>query len=175
MNKKSYISKKEERLRKTKNMPVINSISEEETGARGYIFPATYLGQPFMKNEEGDGSLTFKVEKYKKKKTPYKDLKDIMVSLSDNLDESGEVALANFGDFLIKKIAEMEEVDYSYQFNLLIKTINNSDILNKDKKISELVLKFNSFFKENFKSLGESAAKMQAYQLARAEAESHVR
>lgn len=175
MKKQSYVSKKEKKLKKVKNMPVINSVSEEETGARGYIFPATYRGQPFMKNEEGEGSITVKLEKYKKKKTPYKNLKDIMILLSDNLDQEGEVALANFGDFLIKKIAEMEEVDYSYQFNLLIKIINNSDILDKDKKISELVLKFNSFIKDNFKSLGEDTAKMQAYQLVRKEVEDYVR
>jgi hypothetical protein len=137
--------------------------------------PGTYLGQPFMKNEEGEGSITSRVEKYKKKKTPYKDLKDLMIELSDNLDETGEIALANFGDFLIKKIAEMEEVDYVYQLNLLIKAINNSDILDKDKKISELILKFNLFVKENVTTLGETQAKMQAYQITRAEAESHVR
>lgn len=175
MKKKSYISKEEEKLKKVKNMPVINPISEEETGNRGYIFPATYRGQPFMKNEEEDGSVTVKLEKYKRKKTPYKNLKEIMIALSDNLDESGEIVLANFGDFLIKKIAEMEDVDYSYQFNLLIKAINNSDILDKDKKISELTLKFNSFIKDNFENLGEFAVKMQAYQLIRAEVESHVR
>lgn len=175
MNKKSYISKKDKKLKTIKNMPVINSISEEETGSRGYILPGTYNGQPFMKNEEGEGSITSRVEKIKKVKTPYKKLKDLMVDLSDNLDESGEIALANFGDFLIKKIAEMEEIDYSSQLNLLIKAINNSDILDKDKKISEMVLKFNSFVKENFKNLGEVEAKMQGYQLARAEAESHVR
>jgi len=175
MNKKSYISKKDKNLKSIKNMPVINSPSEEETGSRGYILPGIYSGQPFMKNEEGEGSITSRLEKYKNKKTPYKKLKDLMVELSDNLDESGEIALANFGDFLIKKIAEAEEVDYSYQLNLLIKAINNSDILDKDKKISELVLKFNSFVKENFKTLGEVNAKMQGYQIARAEAESHVR
>lgn len=175
MNKKSYISKKEESLKKTKNMPVITPSSESESGSRGFIMPSTYRGQPFMKNEEGEGSITSKLEKYKKVKTPYKNLKDLMVDLSDNLDETGEMALANFGDFLIKKIAEMEEVDYVYQLNLLIKAINNSDILDKDKKISELILKFNSFVKENFNKLGETESKMQAYQITRAEAESHVR
>jgi hypothetical protein len=175
MKKKSYISKKEKKLKKIKNMPVINSISEEETGARGYIFPATYRGQPFMKNEEGEGSITVKLENYKRKKTPYKDLKDIMILLSDDLDQKGEIALANFGDFLIKKIAEVEIVDYIYQFNLLIKSINNSDFLDKDKKISDLVLKFNSFIQDNTKTLGEVSAKMQAYQLAREEVENYVR
>jgi len=175
MKKNSYISKKEKKIKKVKNMPVINSISEEETGARGYIFPATYRGQPFMKNEEGEESISVKVEDYKRKKTPYKDLKDIMVLLSDNLDQKGETVLANFSDFLIKKIAEVEEIDYCYQFNLLIKTINNSDILNKDKKISKLILNFNSFIQDNFRNLGETTAKMQAYQIARKEAESYVR
>lgn len=175
MNKKSYISKKEEVIKKTKNLPAISPAADTETGARGYIMPSTYNGQPFMKNEEGEGSISFKLEKYKKKKTPYKDLKELMVELSDNLDETGEVALANFGDFLIKKIAEMEEVDYVYQLNLLIKTINNSDILDKDKKISELIFKFNSYVKENYKKIGDTQAKMQAYQLTRSEAESHVR
>lgn len=174
MKKISYISKKEKEKKSVKNLPVIEIPSNKEDGNRGYIMPSTYRGQPFLKNEEGEGSITTRVEKYKKRKTPYKDLKEIMLELSDNLDKSGEVALADFGDFLLKKIAEMEKVDYVYQFNLLIKAINNSDILNKEKIILNLVLKFNFYLKENFSNMEETELKMTAYQAARAEAEKYV-
>lgn len=141
--------------------------------ARGYILPSSNNSQPFSKEDEITGLDISSKEK--QNKTPYNDLKTLMVELSDGLDESGEVALANFGDFLIKKIAEMEKVDYVYQFNLLIKTINNSDILNKDKKISELVLEFNNYILKYSHELGESTAKMNAYQSARKEVSGYVK
>jgi len=174
MKKESYISRKEKKIKSIKNMPVINPISETETGSRGYILPDTYRGQPFMKNEEGEGSISSRLEKYKKRKTPYDDLKDIMIELSDNLDDNGEIVLADFSDFLIKKIAEMEKIDYVNQFNLLIKAINNSDSLDKDKKISNLVLKFNSFINNNYNKEDLQNIKMVAYQTTRAEAEEYV-
>ena len=176
MNKKSYISKKDEKIKPIKNMPVVTPSVETEAGSRGFIYTGTYRAQPFSKAEENEAQHLHVNKKIKKhnKNSPYEELKDLMINMSDNLDESGETVLADFGDFLLKKIAQMEEVDYSRQFNLLIKAINNSDIMEKDKKISELTLKFNDIIKNNFKSLGDIESKMKAYQEVRREAEGYV-
>lgn len=168
MIKKSYNSKKIERIKKIKNMTVINQSSSNEDGSRGYIFPGIYRGQPFMKNEED--SVIDNAED-----SLYKDLKDIMINLSDNLDSNGDVVLADFGDYLIKKIAQVESVDYTHEFNILIKIVNNSDILDKDKKIKELVLSYNSFLKNNLKLSKNSNIKLKAYNVARKKAEEYVR
>jgi len=176
MNKKSYTSKNDKPTKSVKNMPVVTPSAETETGSRGFIYTGTYRGQPFSKAEENEAQHLHVNKKIKKhnKNTSYEELKDLMINMSDNLDESGEVVLADFGDFLLKKIAQMEEVDYSRQFNLLVKAINNSDIMEKDAKISELTLKFNNIIKSNFETLGNVESKMKAYQDVRKEAERYV-
>jgi hypothetical protein len=170
MNKQSYKSKNEKKIKPVRNLPVINNDTSKEDGSRGYIMPGMYSGQPFMKNEEGEGSITSILEKYKNNKNKYNDLKDFMIDLSDSLDKNGDqesILLANFGDFLIKKIAELDNIDYSKDLNNIIEYINKNNSLNKEDEIKKIVLEFNNFVKLNGKDIGINNAKFKALNLVK--------
>lgn len=66
------------------------------------------------------------------------DIIDALIELGDGLDNSGEETLANFADFLIKKFAEAENINYTVLFNSLILKINNADLVNTNDIIKKL-------------------------------------
>jgi len=63
---------------------------------------------------------------------------DLMIFLGDELDKTSEHGLANFADFMIKKIAESKNIDFSEKFNYLMIKINNSDIPDRNETIKKL-------------------------------------
>lgn len=172
MNKISYISKKHKKMKSVKNLPVLNTDTSKEDGSRGYIMPGMYNGQPFLKNEEGDGSITQKLEDYEK--TPYSDLKNFLIDMSDELDLSGEDKLADFNDFLLTKVAEVEKVDYSKEFNNIIKAVLKLNILEKELLIKKLTKIFNSYIINNSSKDGLDKSKLNAYMLVKKEFNKYV-
>lgn len=93
------------------------------------------------------------------------DLMDLFVFLGDELDKGGEHRLSNFADFMIKKIAESREADFTEKYNDLMIKINNSDIPDRNETIKKLtkiysrtlVLEFMD--KDNINMAKESAYK----------------
>ena len=61
----------------------------------------------------------------------------------DSLESQDDIALANFTDFLINKVAAQIREDYSALFRGLLMKIADSDILDKDKLLTESTLTFN--------------------------------
>ena len=59
-----------------------------------------------------------------------------MYNLGEQLDIAGEVQLANFSDFLLKKFAEVDNPELN--FNKLMIKINNADITNTGEIIKKL-------------------------------------
>ena len=84
--------------------------------------------------------------------------------------------MANFADYMIKKIAEQRSLDYSELFKNLLLKIVESDILDKNRLI---VLLVNEFNKKIINGVNESAdmsdAKQEAYQVVAERAEEYVR
>jgi hypothetical protein len=66
------------------------------------------------------------------------DIMDILVNLADEMDKVREHNLANFTDFLIKKFAESNEVNFTKKFNDLMIKINNSDLSDRNETIKKL-------------------------------------
>jgi len=103
-------------------------------------------------------------------------LLELFVMLADEMDGEGEHVMANFADFMIKKIAEQRDLDYSMLFKDLLVKIVESDILDKNKLIISLVSVFNRVLvisANNGTKL--SNAKLNAYQAAVSRAEEYVR
>ena len=57
----------------------------------------------------------------------------------------------NILEKILKDTVELSPVKRLDIIQTLIKAINNSDIIDKDRKISEFVLKFNSFINNRYK------------------------
>jgi hypothetical protein len=89
----------------------------------------------------------------------------MMIAMADEMDKQEDVALANFADFLIKKIAIQKSIDYSLLFRDLLIKIVDSDILNKEDILIETTLEFNKLLKLyiNLED-NEATAKRKAYQ-----------
>jgi len=103
-------------------------------------------------------------------------LLDLFVMLADEMDGEGEHVMANFADFMIKKIAEQRELDYSMLFKDLLIKIVESDVADKNKLIMTLVSTFNRVLVISANSgVALSNAKLNAYQAAVSKAENYVR
>jgi len=110
------------------------------------------------------------------KKVDSEKLLDLFVMLADELDGEGEHVMANFADFMIKKIAEQRDLDYSILFKDLLVKIVESDVLDKNKLIISLVSVFNRVLVISANSGSAlSKAKLNAYQAAVSRAEEYVR
>ena len=95
--------------------------------------------------------------------------------LADEMDKEGEYNMANFADFMIRKIAEQKNLDYSMLFKDLLIKIVESDILDKNRLILSLVNIFNRVLKVNLNNEVElNEAKKNAYQSAVSRAEEYV-
>ena len=62
------------------------------------------------------------------KSLDYKRLTELLVALGDSLDEEDEPKLASFADFLINKIAQQNNEDYSSLLNDILIKVSDSDI-----------------------------------------------
>lgn len=95
----------------------------------------------------------------------YKDLLSTILQLADDLDAEGESVLADFSDFLIKKIAQQIQEDPEKLFRNLILKLGNSDILNNNLILIDIVRIYNSSLASNIiNNIDEKEAKFMAYQ-----------
>lgn len=139
---------------------------------RGYVLP----GEPSTAYDE-DYENEFMVPPNAKRTLDIDSSKllSLFVALGDQLDSEGDHTMANFADFMIKKIAIQMDLDYSDLFKQLLVKIVESDILDKNKLIISLVNVFNRIV---VLSVGNNAdinkAKLDAYQAAVARAKEYV-
>ena len=180
MIKKSYKNRAETECSSTFNEEVPSPSSGEEglsgeptSGVgRGLSLP----GEPTSAFDEDKSFYVRRKSRRSNRGRPNsKELTDLFVMLADEMDKKGEIDLANFADYMISKIAYQKSLDYSELFKNLIIKIVESDILDKNILIKDLVSIFNrtvSLKMSNGSNLNES--KLEAYQAAVLRAEKHV-
>jgi hypothetical protein len=140
---------------------------------RGYVLP----GEPTSAYDVDPEKELLDPPRFRhSKKVDSEKLLDLFVMLADEMDGEGEHVMASFADFMIKKIAEQRDLDYSMLFKDLLVKIVESDVMDKNKLIISLVSVFNRVLVISANS-GTilSNAKLNAYQAAVSRAEEYVR
>jgi hypothetical protein len=140
---------------------------------RGFSLP----GEPTSAYDEDPEKELLMPSRFRaSRKVDSKKLLDLFLMLADEMDEGGDPVMANFADFMIKKIAEQRDLDYSALFKDLLVKIVESDILDKNKLIISLVSIFNRVLILSSSNGAQlNSAKLNAYQAAVSRAEEYVR
>lgn len=107
------------------------SPSQGESGARGFSMQLSGGYDATDPRDENTGNVGDQSE-------DEAGLFNTLVDLADAMDAKGEVVLADFTDFLIKKFAEVKDYDPTDGFNNLIIKINRMDIPNTSDIIKKL-------------------------------------
>lgn len=63
---------------------------------------------------------------------------ELFVNLGDEMDNAEEHALADFADYMLRKIAESKKIDFIRKFNELMIKVNNSDLSDRNETIKKL-------------------------------------
>jgi hypothetical protein len=181
MKKTAYNSRRPEASTPCRSAEIPSASSGEEGlggepghgVGRGYTLP----GEPTSAYDGDPEKELLDPPRFRRsRKVDSKALLDLFVMLADEMDGEGEHVMANFADFMIKKIAEQRDLDYSMLFKDLLVKIVESDIVDKNKLIISLVSIFNRALvisANNGATL--SKAKLNAYQAAVSRAEEYVR
>jgi hypothetical protein len=142
---------------------------------RGFAAPGEPVMPPTHTEEEESPYFTEKSRKKSYKHLDYDDLLKMMLAMADEMDQQDDIVLANFADFLIKKIAIQKNIDYSALFRDLLVKVVDSDILDKDDILIDATLEFNKLLKLyiNLED-NEATAKRKAYQGAAARVKEYV-
>ena len=74
-------------------------------GGRGFTSPADPVWPPTHSDQEDEPVFPERPKPKNTGKIDYEELTDLLVGLADDMDKQEDMALANFADFLIKKIA----------------------------------------------------------------------
>jgi len=173
MKKISYRNKRLRLKPKVKScdLPSVTEAEEGLTGnpgvgiGRGFAAPGEPVMPPTHTEEEERPFFTEKIKRKRIKQLDYDDLMQMMIAMADEMDKEEDVALANFADFLIKKIAVQKNIDYSALFRDLLVKIVDSDVLDKDDILIEATLEFNKLLKlYNNLEENEATARRKAYQ-----------
>lgn len=181
MKKKSYTNRRPEKNTETFNEEVPSPSSGEEglsadsaSGVgRGYFLPGESV-HPYQSEKET--YVRDKAKSKRRSRVKPKDITNLFVMLADEMDKKGEVDLANFADYMIAKIASQKMIDYSDLLKKLIIKIVESDIMNKNILIEDLVKVFNRVVSINVSGGSSlSEAKMEAYQSVVLRAEKYVK
>lgn len=181
MKKKAYRSRAPEALPtpNSSEIPTPNSSAEGLNSSnpgsgigRGLSLPAEPVA---LYDEDSEVDFGSRKKRFKRRSVDPEKLKDLFVMLGDAMDESREYQMANFADFILKKIAEQNSLDYSLLFKDLLVKIVESDVLDKNKLIEELVSVFNRVLVLNMNNNGNiDSSKLEAYQAAVYKAKEHI-
>ena len=180
MKKIAYQSRKPEASLPCASTDIPSSTSGEEglSGdgggvGRGYTLP----GEPTSAYDGDPEKELLDPPRFRhSKKVDSEKLLELFLMLADEMDGEGEQVMANFADFMIKKIAEQRDLDYSMLFKDLLVKIVESDVINKNKLIISLVSVFNRVLVISANNgISLSNAKLNAYQAAVTRAEEYVR
>jgi hypothetical protein len=66
------------------------------------------------------------------------ELMELFLLLGDEMDHQDELALANFADFMVVKLAQAKNLDPTRMFNQLLIKVNNTDIADTNETIKKL-------------------------------------
>ncbi len=154
MKKKSYRNKAFEAKPsiRPEDIPTPNDADEgysgsnPEAGAAGFIF-----GDPVSYHEQEDDPYMVELDKDEKiNSTPIdiNDLTDMLLAISDEMDKQADYDLANFSDFLIKKIAQQRGLNHSSLLRDLLSKIVESDLVNQNKILINITSIYNLTLKE---------------------------
>jgi len=145
-------------------------------GGRGFTSPADPVWPPTHSDQEDEPVFPERPKPKNTGKIDYEELTNLLVGLADDMDKQEDMALANFADFLIKKIAVQKSLDYSLLFRDLLVKIVESDIANHEEVLIKLTKQFNELLKM-YVDLGNSLAdsKREAYQGSALKAEEYVK
>lgn len=102
------------------------------------------------------------------KKVKYDSLMDLLLVLADGLDGSRfkkDTELVKFADFMIEKIAEQKNKDYSRLLMDVLIKVSNSDAINTNQIISDAVKLYSRSVVIEFRATDDmDQAKLNAYQ-----------
>lgn len=118
-------------------------------GAYGYaalgesVHPATYSEREEAPLYEAD-----KAAVKPHSRVDYEKLTEMLLGIADEMDKQDDVVLADFTDFLLNKVAAHSQENYSALFRGLLMKISDSDILDKDKLLTDSTLTFNKILVE---------------------------
>lgn len=142
MKKIAYHSSDEKPIKPQKDAPVDligrDKESATENAGRFGINLLEMTREPLLFGGKDPSDYGEGLEEERGKETVDKDLLDLLVFLGDEMDVVGDTRLANFADFLIKKVAESSSIDYTDKYNKLMIKINNSDITDRNDVIKKL-------------------------------------
>jgi hypothetical protein len=110
---------------KSRVTPLDEGLSNTETGGRGPTSIAEHSYYFDTPSPEEDEEVD-------------QDLADFLITLGDEMDNANEEALANFADFMLTKIAEAKDINYTKLFNQLMIKINNADLVNTNDILKKL-------------------------------------
>jgi hypothetical protein len=152
----------------TQEIPSV-TVSDNDSGARGYAA----LGEQASPVEYDDD--IFMKKKRVKVPVDYSRLKKLLVGLADGLDHSGDHKSASFADFLIKKVAKQNALDYEFLLKELVVKVSESDLTNKNQFIISLIKAYNLELLNRVKSGASTQdSHMEAYQAASERVQNYV-
>jgi hypothetical protein len=183
MKKKSYRNRKLSLKPKVSpcDLPSTPEAEEGFSGSadkgigRGFALP----GEPVMpamhsEQEEAPVFLSRKRKSFNKR-MDYDDLMELLINISDEMDQQDDIAFANFSDFLIKKIATQKTLDYPGLFRDLLIKIIESDITNQNEVLVKVTNQYNKLLKLHINLNNDILkAKREAFQGSVAKAKEYV-
>lgn len=166
--KRSYLNKKISERQTLEEMFTPPEASEGlSSGAnkgvgRGLVMPGEPTQPPTIKETE-EQNLPLLEPVKKPNELKYSGLMDLFIELGDALDDDGLHSEADFFDFLIVKIAESQNDNYSLMFkNLLIKIVK-SDLANSQDVVKKIVNNYNNII---IKNLSQNIDKKESEKIA---------
>jgi len=135
VNKASYsVAKPGEEAQVTgPSTDLVDKETATESGGRG--FGLTEMTSDF---DHTDPDIYDTYEFDSGEMTLDKNIMDLLVTLGDEMDNSGEEAFAGFADFLINKFAQSNKINYTDLFNQLMIKVNNAEIVNTNEVLKKL-------------------------------------
>lgn len=183
MRKKSYKNAPVETLPTIdpKDIPIPGPSEEGLSGnfpgiGRGYSMPGEPTTPAVHSEREDEPLIPAQRKRRVSRNLDYNELLSMLVEMADGLDESNNIAMANAADFLIKKVAEQNDMEYDMLFADLLVKISNSDIFDKNQVFIEITKEYNAVLKKNI-LLGNSMkqSRRRAYQSSMRRAKRYVR
>jgi len=181
MNKKAYRNKRLERLNVEFNLNLPRQASGEDglsgdmpRGGIGRGYSSLLLNETQTVQNEREEGEEFGKRLPKKDDFNHSKMTDLLLLLSDEMDKEAKYAYSDFSDFLIRKIAQQNIIDYQLLLKEMVMKINNSDIINKYDFIISLIREYNALLKDFLNDTNPDLAHKEAYQMVATMAANYV-
>jgi len=161
------------------------SIPEAEEGfsgsanlgvGRGLAMPGEPVTPAMYSEQEERPFFTNRKKNVSNKNMDYDELLELLINMADEMDNQEDSVLANFADFLIKKVAVQKSLNYSWLFRDLLIKIVDSDIHNQNEALINITRQFNKILKLHINlDNNMSEAMKEAYQGSMSRAKEYVK